>query len=279
MGKPKLPWKRGPAAWKIASHSEEIKTRLHAQPRHFLSLRRTAKIFGVSTQPIRDWIRLGHLKREGPRRQIALDELERFIGWLDRRAEPFLDENYTRRFIRKTGEHPSPFQTLKHAQFIWPKGQNTLTPRKLAELIGCHPSLITKAIYAHRCMRLGRWNSHSRRKITRDSWPSDGTSYRCGWEISRSAWQNVFPTSIISKPSVPPLPQTMLFSTREAADHLCAWGVGEVSAYDVRRMIHDGQLEAIRPTLGKRKLFVTRKSLVKFRIKALDSLSSPEFRP
>ena len=136
MGKPRLPWKRGPAAWEVACASDDIKNRLRAQPRKFLSLRRTAKLLGISTQPVRDWNRMGHLKREGPRRQIALAELERFIEWLERRAKPFSTENYTERFVLKTGRYPYPFQTLSRAQFIWPKGQNTLTPQELAELIG-----------------------------------------------------------------------------------------------------------------------------------------------
>ena len=279
MGKPKLPWKRGPVAWNIASNAEEIKTRLHTARRNFFGLRKTAKLFGISTQPVRDWIQLGYLKRKGPRRQITLPELERFIGWLERRAVPFPIENYTDRFIRKTGRHPDSFQTLKHAQFIWPKGQKTLRPQELAELVGCHPSLITKAIHASRWVRLGRRKTPLRRKYTWDSWPSGETSTRCHWEIPRRAWQNAFPSSIISKPRLPPLPRTLLFSTEEAAYHLRAWGLRDVFAYEVRQMIHNEQLVAIRPTLGKRKLFVTRKSLVKFRKKALDSLPSPEFRP
>ena len=201
MGKPRLPWKRGPAAWKVACASDDIKNRLHAQPRKYLSLRRTAKLFRISTQPIRDWIRLGHLKREGPRRQIVLGELERFIEWLERRAKPFSAENYTERFIRKTGRYPYRFQTLSRAQFIWPKGQKALTPKELAELIGCHPSLITKAIHARRWIRLGRRKSSARKKNY--SWETAGSSSRCCWVITRRSWQNAFPLSTISDPRLP----------------------------------------------------------------------------
>jgi hypothetical protein len=165
MGKPGLPWKRGPAAWKIASNSEEIKIQLYVQPRKFLSLRKTAKLFGVSTQPIRDWVRLGHLKREGPRRQIALGELERFIGWLKKRAEPFDPQNYLERLPLIT-----PFQKLRRAQFVWPKDRNALNPQELAALAGCHPSLILKAIH---CGRLhGRHRSPCRFEVTRQAWQS-----------------------------------------------------------------------------------------------------------
>jgi hypothetical protein len=279
MGKPRLPWKRGPVAWEIASYSDNIKSRLQAQPRNFLSLRKTAKIFGVSTQPIRDWIRLGHLKREGPRRQIALGELERLIRWLEQRAGRFSYENHAERFIRKTGKHPYPFQTLSEARFVWPKGRKALTPQELAEMIGCHRSLITKAIQADHWTRLGRPKCLSRGKSTRDSWGSGRATSLCLWEISRRAWEDRFPGTIVSVQRVPALPRAMLFSTKETAWHLRAWGSPDVSACDVRRMIHEGQLEALRPTLGKRKLFVTRKSLEKLRRKSLDSLRSAEFRP
>jgi hypothetical protein len=278
MRKPRLPWKRGPAAWNLASRAEEIKTRLQAQPRRFLSLRKTAKLFGVSTQPVRDWIRLGHLQRAGPRKQIALGELERFIGWLEQRALPFPDENYIQRFINKSGRYPYPFQTLSRAQFVWPKGRTALTPRELADLTGCHRSLISKAIHAQQGSRLGRRKALKRRSTSRYAWGGGGTTFRCHWEITRHAWENTFPGTIVSQQRLPPLPRAVLFSTKAAAGHLSAWGLREVSACDVRRMIHAGQLEALRPTLGKRKLFVTRNSLQKFRKKALDSLPKAEFR-
>src|ERR1051325_9914808 len=100
MGKPRLPWRRGPAAWKIAGHSDEVEIRLHAECRKFLSLRRASAILGVSTQPIRDWVRLGYLKRDGPRRQISKLQLSEFLSWLKSKAQPFPSENYSSRLLR-----------------------------------------------------------------------------------------------------------------------------------------------------------------------------------
>jgi len=88
MGKPRLPWKRGPRAWEIAQRADSIMAALHASRRGFYSLRKAAKLLGVSTQPVRDWIRLNHLKRDGPRQQISRGELKRFVHELTKRAKP-----------------------------------------------------------------------------------------------------------------------------------------------------------------------------------------------
>ena len=173
MGKPRLPWKRGPVAFEIALRAEVIKARLADHPRSFLSLRETSKILGISTQPVRDWVRLGHLKREGPRSQFARTELERFVGWLEERAERFDSSNYLER-IQRHRTVPMPWHKLATAQFKWPKGRDLLTPSELAALIGCHPSLILKAIAA------GQVNAHRRT--------------RCRWGISRRDWRRAFPS-------------------------------------------------------------------------------------
>jgi hypothetical protein len=141
-----LPWKRGPAAWKIKSHADEIKARLAGEKRNFFGLRVAAQILNVSTQPVRDWIRLGYLKRTGPRGQITKGELERFIDILVKRAGPFGPENYLKRLPRTC-----PYQKLNRVPFVWPKGRKTLTPKEISNLISCHQSLVIKAI---RCRRL-----------------------------------------------------------------------------------------------------------------------------
>jgi len=166
-GKPRLPWKRGPAAWNIKLDADEIRIRLSAENRNFFSLRRAAWILRVSTQPVRDWIRLGYVQREGPRGQIARSELERFVGWLEERAEPFDTMNYLERIplIR-------PFQKMRRAHFEWPKGRKALNPRELAALTGCHPSSVLKAIYSGAL--------HGRRRSPRR------------WEVSRRAWHEAW---------------------------------------------------------------------------------------
>ena len=101
MGKPRLPWKRGPIAWEVAGRADEILEALAQSPRGFFSLRRASAILGVSTQPLRDWIELGYLRRVGPRRQISRDELCRLVKWLAKCAKPFEKENYLRRFYNR----------------------------------------------------------------------------------------------------------------------------------------------------------------------------------
>jgi hypothetical protein len=244
MGKRRLPWKRGPAAWTIASNSQAVKARLASQSRSFLSLRQTARILGVSTQPVRDWVRLKHLRRDGPRAQFARAELGRFIRWLEKWAAPFPAASYAKRFVRKTDRSPRPFDVLQYAQFLWPKGRKALTPRELANLIGCHPSIIVKAVNHY-------WPSLGRRK----------SPHR--WEISRNRWQNIFIFFRISEPRLPPFPRQRLFSITEAMEVLQRWGLRDISVHRVRQMIRCGELEGVARLTGKRKWLVTRKSMGK----------------
>ena len=172
MGKPRLPWKRGPRAYEIAQRTDEILEALNTCRRGFYSLRRTAKILGISTQPVRDWIRFGFLKREGPRRQINRAEIESFVWMLVERAEAFDTGNYVNR-IEHNRKVPSwPWCKLATAKFIWPKGRDILKPKELAKLIGCHPSLIIKAIKVDR---------------VRGYRPTPNR-----WAIKRRSWQNAF---------------------------------------------------------------------------------------
>lgn len=164
-GKPRLPWKRGPVAWKIKLEADEIKIRITGEKRNFFSLRKAARLLNVSTQPVRDWIRFGYLKREGPRGQIAKGELLRFLVWLQQRAELFDSMNYLERLPQAY-----PFRKLRCASFEWPKGRKALNPRELAALTGCHPSLVLKAI-------------RERRLRARHRSP-------CRWEVSKHAWFN-----------------------------------------------------------------------------------------
>jgi hypothetical protein len=166
-GKPRLPWKRGPCAWEIARRAETILVTLKSSRRGFYSLRGAAKLMGVSTQPLRDWIRLGHLKREGSRQQISRFELERFIDELVRRAEPFDSRKYRERF-----PHTWPFKKLGCVRLQWPKGRKALSPRELAALAGCHPSLIRKAIHSG-FLRVG-YRSNCRFEVTRQNWLNSG---------------------------------------------------------------------------------------------------------
>ncbi len=168
MGKPRLPWKRGPRAYEIAQRADQILETLEAERREFYSLRRTARFLSVSTQPVRDWLRLGQLKRDGPRRQISRTELQRFIKMLRERAEPFDPGNYVLRIEHNRRVQSWRWRKLGTAQFIWPKECQALTPSELAGLIGCHPSLIRKAIHAERIR--GHRPIPERWAITRREW-------------------------------------------------------------------------------------------------------------
>lgn len=172
MGKLRLPWKRGPRAYEIALRADEILEALSASRRGFYSLRRTAKLLGVSTQPVRDWIRLGYLKREGPRPRMSRFEIERFVWMLTERAEAYDTSKYVDR-IECNRKVPSwRWRKLATALFVWPKDRDMLKPPELAKLIGCHPSLIIKAIYAD---RVRGYRPTPRR-----------------WAIKRRSWRNAF---------------------------------------------------------------------------------------
>ena len=170
--RPRLPWKRGPKAYEIAQRADSILKEMADNQRGYYSLRRTAKVLGVSTQPVRDWIQLGQLHRDGPRRQTSRAQLEQFVQMLRARAEPFDKLNYLNR-IREHRKVPIyRWRKLSVAKFDWPKGRTALTPSELAKFIGCHPSLIRKAI--SRGEVRGHWRT------------------RCRWAITRHAWRRAF---------------------------------------------------------------------------------------
>jgi len=179
MGKPRSPWKRGLRGFDVAQRSGEILEYLDASRRGFYSLRKTAKIFGVSTQPIRDWIRLGYLKREGPRCQISKAGLMRFVKMLGEKAEPFDPYNYVRRIERNRKISCWRWRKLSEARFEWPKEYETRTPTELARRIGCHPSLIIKAI--------------------REGYIKDIRRTPCRWVIKRKSWRMAFFSTFLEK--------------------------------------------------------------------------------
>ncbi len=185
MGKPRLPWKRGPAAWNVARHADQILEVLAETRRGFFSLRRAARLLGVSTQPLRDWIMREDLKRAGAGRKISKDELRHFVEWLKDRAEPFDSRRYLERLHRKLKAPPIEFDKLRAARFVWPEGRNALSPKELAQLVGCHPSLILRAITSHDFFHRLR----GRRRTL------------CRWEVTKRDWDCGFPFTIITKQS------------------------------------------------------------------------------
>lgn len=253
--RPRLPWKRGPAAWQVATRANEILETLAASPRRFFSLRATARVFGISTQPLRDWIGRGDLNREGPRLQFSRGELHRFVKELVDRAEPYDWQPHIGRFHRHLKRPPRPFEKLRAARFVWPKGRTSLTPRELSSLIPCHSSLVVKAIKAS--WRLGRRRTP------------------CRWKITRRAWSDTFFFTLITKRRWPSLPHGDLLSTAEVAEHLKACGMDGLDQLGVRKLIKDGVLEGLHRNPRGLKWFVKKASLKKFRKtlkKPLDTL-------
>jgi transposase len=134
---------------------------LQTSRRGAYSLRAAATVLGVSTQPVRDWIRLGWLKRDGPRQQISRSELRACVQKLKLRATRFDPDGYCQRIELNRKIPSSPWRKIFHADFDWPKNRDELSPPELARLIGCHPSLINKAIRSRRLAAKrkteGRW--------------------------------------------------------------------------------------------------------------------------
>jgi hypothetical protein len=245
MPKPRLPWKRGPAAWKVKCQADAILQRVATSTQRPLSLRAAARLLGLSTQPLRDWLSYGYLKPTCSGGPFALEELRRLVLWLQKHAQPFDPANYVRRFFGRRVPPPYPFQKLATTQIVWPARRTALTPRELAHLVGCHPSLVVKAITI---------------QAVRGRRPTP-----CRWEITRPAWSVAFPLSIRSQPRFPPLPLAELISTSETAAHLRACGMPAATPALVRALIRDGKLAASPRTPPARKLFVLKSSLKDFR--------------
>src|SRR6266850_1034972 len=233
--KPRLPWKRGPVAWKIACKADGILERLEKCSRSFLSLRHAARILEISTQPLLDWTKRNYLKRRGQRLLYEKADLCRLVRLFSERAEPFDSENYLMRFHKCRNGWRYPFSKLSHAQFAWPKAIEALSPRAIAALAGCHPSSVLKAI------KVGR--VHARLRSA------------CRFEITRRAWDSSFRLTLTCTIRNPPLPQGDPIPTGAVAAYLSACGIVNVDQRYVRFLVQEGKLEGSRPTPGKRKVF------------------------
>lgn len=184
---------------------------------------------------------------------------------LMQRAKPFDMTRRVERFHRHLERPPYPFFKLHSARFVWPKGRTALTPKEFSALIGCHPSLITKAIHAYRWIGFGRRKSPLRRKtVSRGS----TARTRCRLEITRRAWSNNFFSTLITKPKMPALPQRELIPVAEIARHLRACGMNGIDQSGVRKLIQAGQLKTVHKTPAGRKWFVPKASLKEFRKKS-----------
>lgn len=179
---PRLPWKRGPAAWAVASRASEVIEVIQRYQKGYFSLRQSARLVGLSTEPLRDAIKRNFLKRDGPRKQISKQELCRFVSWLEERAVPYDAAKYLERIHCSSNNRRYDFKKLRTAEFEWPRERKALAPAELASLIGCHPSLIVKAIRHFSFWRLGHRPTP------------------CRWAITRRAWTNCFSFCKVTSP-------------------------------------------------------------------------------
>jgi hypothetical protein len=221
----------------------EIRESIGCNPAKFYSLRKTARLLGVSTQPIRDWLRRGYLCRDGPRRQFSAVELLRFLDWLQPRVRPFEAGDYLKRICRKFGSG-NLWLKLSHSRFVWPQARPSLTAKELGVLIGCHPSLILKAIAGSELF--GRRRTPGR------------------WEITKNSWCRAFPLSTILEPELPRMPNQRLIPTSKVARFLQSLGVTRASQKYVRELVSEGKLECTRPRARRRKIFIIKRSLWEF---------------
>lgn len=169
----KRPWLQGPVAWQIAEDAAAILTRLEQNPKRFLSLRQAAAMLGISTQPVRDWLRSGLLQASGPRQRIPVTALTELVQSFQQDARPYPMQQRLPRLWAPNPRAlhlraPQPFGKLWMAAFVWPSKRPALRPPELAKLIGCHPSLILKAIHAGALW--ARHPSPHRWEVTRRNW-------------------------------------------------------------------------------------------------------------
>ena len=161
------PWECRPLAYEVACRAEVIAECGEREPQRFLSLRSVARLLGVSTQPVSDWIEAGHLHRSGRQNRVSREELRRFVRGLDLNAVEF-DDVREARFHAKRRREPRPFDKLRNARFFWRKGRKALAPVEQAKLVGCHPSLILRAIGCKQLRGRPRWPCRS--EVTLDAW-------------------------------------------------------------------------------------------------------------
>src|SRR3569623_2128202 len=89
-----------------------------------LSLRETARLLCISTQPLREWHRDGWI-RKGPKGlKFPVEEIRRFVLHLQRYAKPYdMRGRYGRFHLKRGKDQPLPgaWSKLKKAEIQWPK--------------------------------------------------------------------------------------------------------------------------------------------------------------
>ena len=165
-------WKRGPAAYDLTQRAEMwVLNDLHALQKAYLSLRAASGYLGVGHKTLIQWVNDGLLKRHGKHQKFYVKELIEFLEILIVKRKKPPAKN-----LRLNVNDVIEFSILYRSKFIWDRKEKSLTPKEIAERIGCHPSTIIRAIY-------------SRTYLGNRRTP-------CRWEIKRTHWQSAFPFTI-----------------------------------------------------------------------------------
>lgn len=166
---------RGPAAWEIAQDHERILWCLSRLEGQYVSLRRTAKMFGASHHTLLDWEKRGLICRvrsraAGVHSKFRVSDLVRLVELLRDRVVVY--PSPVERFCLPRSW---PFAILSKS-FPWAASEKSLTPCDIALRVGCHPSTVIRAIV---CGQV-----RGRRRTPRR------------WEIRRLDWQRAFIVSL-----------------------------------------------------------------------------------
>lgn len=166
---------RGPAAWDVAQDHDRILWVLKGLNRPYLSLRRTAGVFGASHHTLLDWEKSGLISRvrskaTGVNPKFKVSDLIRLTELLRDRVV-----DYPSPVERFGNKRVWPFSIFGKS-FPWACSEKSLTPSQIASRIGCHPSTVVRAIV---------WGVVRGRRRTPKR-----------WEIRRTDWQRAFIVSL-----------------------------------------------------------------------------------
>lgn len=175
----------GPAAFDLASRASFVLAELGQQKRAFIGLRRAAKVLRVSHHTLLLWRNRGLIRREfipvhpgsplsRPHPKYRVSDLVKLVELIGERVQVRPSP------VLRFGNQPkAPFAVLADSKFEWQRNEKALSPREIANQIGCHPSTIIRAIMSE--------NVRGRRRTPRR------------WEIRRSDWKSAFPGTICKK--------------------------------------------------------------------------------
>jgi hypothetical protein len=188
---------------------------------------------------LRDWIRLGFLKRT--RGKIRKTDLLYAIDRLGNESSPFEAEHYLERIHWKTGHPPDPFAKLQRSYFVWPSDRPILTPKELAAKIGCDPSLVRKAFS---------------QKVPK-------RQLRRRFQLSKRLWEKKFPLTLFHYSGFPELPPGRLLSIRTVVNYLHDCCIEPVNSSYVKQLIQQQQI-GVKKVNGAKTQFIIASTVKSF---------------